>query len=100
MITLNNKQFAANNSEFTNSLFSKGGTCSGFYKVNKKSIVLYNMQREKIGVINKHGVLACATKTAWGWFYSHATIREVGEYGSYALSVKEPTALIREHCSI
>ena len=100
MITLNKKQFAANDSEFTESLFTSGGTCVGFYKINRKSITLYNMRREKIGVINRHGVLACATKTESGYWYNSATIAEIGEYSSYSESVTEPAALIRKHCGI
>ena len=84
MLILNGKKFAANEKEFTESLFQSGGTCVGFYRLNKVSVTLFNMQKERIGVINKHGVLCCATKQQDGrYWYSYATIKEIGEYESY-----------------
>jgi hypothetical protein len=81
MIILNGKQFAKNDDEFTNSLFKRGGTCVGFYKANKRSVTLYDMQRNKIGVINRYGVLASATKQNDGkYWYSYATPKVIGEY--------------------
>ena len=90
MIILNNKQFAESDSEFTNSLFTSGGTCVGYARKNKRSVTLLNMQKEKIGVINQHGVLCCATKLKSGqYWYSHADIKEVGRYESYMQQVNE-----------
>ena len=81
MITLNGKQFAKNDDEFTNSLFKRGGTCVGFYKAYKRSITLFDMQKNKIGVINRHGVLASATKQNDGnYWYSYANPSIIGEY--------------------
>ena len=40
MITLNGKKFAANDEQFTESLFDQTGTCVGFYKKNKKLLNL------------------------------------------------------------
>jgi len=57
MITLNNKKFAETEKEFTDSLFETGGTCSGYAKVNKRSIKLYDHNHEVVGGINKHLVL-------------------------------------------
>ena len=89
MLILNNKKFARNDKEFTSSLFESGGTCVGYYKPNKTSITIYNMQKEKIGVITKHKVLACATPFDGAWWYSYATIKEVGEYDSYSHSMED-----------
>ena len=36
MIEINNKKSAKSDREFTESLFNKGGTCDGYYKVRKK----------------------------------------------------------------
>ena len=98
MIELNGKKFAENENEFSASLFEAGGTCVGYYKVNAKSITIFDAQHVKIGVINSHGVLAKATLTEDGWFYSYGTIKEVGEYRLYSDSVNEPTNLIRTLC--
>ena len=97
MIILNGNKFAKNDSEFTDSLFTPGGTCVGYYKANRCSVYLLNMQKERVGVINKNGVLGSATKTKEGnWWYSYATIPEVGEYDSYMQSVTEPESILRE----
>lgn len=88
MIILNGSKFAETETEFLNSLFSSGGTCKGYAKRFKRRIVISNMQKEKIGVINRFGILCCATKTVDGWWYNSATIKEVGEY-DYAKQVEE-----------
>lgn len=83
MLILNGKKFAATEKEFTNSLFNSGGTCVGFYKLYKSSVVLMNHKKERIGVINRHGVLCHARKVNGGFWYSHMDIPEIGEYKSY-----------------
>jgi hypothetical protein len=84
MLILNGRKFARNDAEFTGSLFDPSGTCVGFYKPHKRQITLHNMQGEKIGCITSRGVLAAATKQSDGhYWYSYATIQEVGEFPSY-----------------
>jgi len=83
MITLNNKHFAENETEFTNSLFAPGGTCAGYAKRLKRHIKLYDHNKELIGVINKHGVLCRAIKTDNGYWYSYGDIKQVGRWRSY-----------------
>lgn len=51
MLTLNGRTFARNNAEFTASLFSPGGTCTGFYRRTPKGAYLYNMQRTLVGFL-------------------------------------------------
>ena len=82
MIIINGQKFALNNKEFTESLFKRGGTCIGYYKVNKKSITLMDMKKEKVGVIaNK--VLGLATKLDDGnWRYSYGNVPLLGDYDS------------------
>jgi hypothetical protein len=48
MLVFNGKEFAKNDKEFINSLFSYGGkgTCSGYYKKTKRGVYLYNMRKE------------------------------------------------------
>lgn len=96
MIILNNKKFAENENEFIDSLFEKGGSCVGYAKKNKSSITIQDHNKNKIGVINKHGCLLNASKLKCGkWWYNFATIKLIGDYKSYMQSVEEPTALIR-----
>ena len=95
MITLNGTQFAANHTEMVNSLFVAGSTPVGFYKANKKTVTLFNLQHQKIGVINQHGVLCEASKQNGKWWYTLATIPAIGEYASYMQSVNEPEAILK-----
>lgn len=96
MIILNSKKFAEKESEFTDSLFQSGGTCVGYAKRNKASITLLDHQKNKIGVINKHGVLCSATQLDNGkYWYSFATIPQIGEYESYIQSVNEPKSYLK-----
>lgn len=90
MITLNGKRFALNDAELTASLFDKAGTCVGYYKRSKGSVILMDMQKERIGVINSQGVMGCATKLENGrYWYSYGEIPLVGRYESYARQVDE-----------
>ena len=80
MLILNNKKLARNDKEFINSLFHTGGSCSGYYKVNKKSISILDMQKNKVGVII-NGVIGKATKLDNGkYWYSYGDIDILGEY--------------------
>ena len=84
MITLNNKKFAENENEFTESLFHSGGTCVGFAKRLKRQVQLFDIHNKQIAAINKHGVLCCASfpKSLKGkkW-WSFADIDIIGNYG-------------------
>ena len=96
MIILNGKKFAESESEFVDSLFDTGGTCAGYATRNKCSVTLKNIQGEKIGVINAHGVLCAATKLQNGkWWYSLADIPEIGRYESYMNQVNECEQALR-----
>lgn len=99
MIELNGKKFALNNKEFTDSLFHKsGGTCVGYYKVNKKTISLMDHNREKVGVITCHKVLARATKQDNGkYWYSYGDIDIIGKYDSYMKESEEIQALVYKY---
>lgn len=100
MLVLNGAKFAQTEDEFTNELFSKSkpySTCVGFYKPNKASITILDYHHNKIGVINAYGVLCAAKKTAHGWWYSHATIDQIGHYESFMQSVTEPKQALRDN---
>ena len=94
MITLNGKKFAETEKEFTESLFTNQ-TCSGYARRNMQSVTIMDMQKNKIGVINSHGVLCAATKLDNGrYWYSHADIPEIGRYESYMQQVTECRELV------
>ena len=81
MIVLNSVKFAENESEMIDSLFSSGGTCSGYAKRLKHQIKLFNIQKELIGTINQNGCLCKATLLDNGkYWYSFADIPLLGEY--------------------
>jgi len=88
MITLNGAMFAENQEEF-----SKNNKCTGFYRRLKRKIELFDKSHALIGVINRFGVLACATKIKNGYWYSYAAIAQIGEYESHSKEKKEVQAL-------
>lgn len=78
MITLNGKEFAECKKAITK-------TCVGYFKKYSRQIKIFNRYDKLIGVINKFGVLCCATKLDNGkYYYSFATINEIGEYQNYS----------------
>ena len=81
MILINGKAFAENEGEFTNSLFEpiNGQTCAGYSRRTLRTVKLFNVQNELIGVINRHGVLCNALKVRGRYWYSFADIDEIGE---------------------
>lgn len=95
MIELNGKRFARDEAEMVESLFHAGGTCSGTYTRAGGEVRLFNPQGELIGVINRHGVLCCATRLDDGriWF-NLATIRLIGAWDSYSRQVEECRAVL------
>jgi hypothetical protein len=80
VIVLNGKKFAETENEFLNSLFTLE-TCTGYAKKLKRQIKIFNIQNELIAIVNSWGVLCCVSKLDSGEYsYSHATIKEIGEY--------------------
>lgn len=57
MIMINNKKFAKNEKEFTDTLFQKDGTAFGYYKQYKNRIIFSDMQGKVFAALikNKHG---------------------------------------------
>lgn len=82
MIEINGKKFAETEQEFIDSLFHSPTTCVGYAKRNKRSIVFMTQNKIKVGVINRHGVLCCATIRDDGkYWYSFANIKLIGHVG-------------------
>ena len=86
MKILNGIKFAENDKEFTGSLFDPDGTCSGFCKVKKRSIIFMDQQQEIfafaghiLGTANKREELG-------GIWYSYGT---PAIFGGEKLSVSE-----------
>jgi hypothetical protein len=57
MITINGKQYAKNDKEFTDTLFNSTGTTHGYYKKRKNGVLLMDMQKQPFAfvVVNKYG---------------------------------------------
>ena len=81
MITLNNKKFAENENEFTDSLFHSGGTCVGYARILKRQVKLFDIKNNHVGTINKNGCLCHHSKLDNGksW-YCFADIKILGDY--------------------
>jgi hypothetical protein len=85
MITLNGKKFALNEKEMVNSLFQPGGTCVGFYKVNKRSVTIQDHNHNKVGMVTIHRVLVKATKHDGDrYWYSYGDIDIIGKFDTYS----------------
>lgn len=89
MIELNEATFANGKKEMAEQ-------DSGYYRRNQKSLTLFNREGRKIGVINRHGVLCCATLVAGRWWYSHAQIDEVGRWSSYTQEREDIQRALRD----
>ena len=97
MIVLNGKKFARDDKEFIDSLFKKSGTCTGFYRVNKRTVSLLNLQKEKIGVITFRGVLVKASLQDDGkYWYSYGDVLGIGRYESYTQETAEVQAVLNK----
>jgi hypothetical protein len=91
MIELNGKKFIANRDEL-----KANPDSVGFYRVNRRTVSIQDLDRKKVGVITSRRVLACATQHNDGrWWYSHATIELIGEYESYRKENKEILAVLK-----
>jgi hypothetical protein len=96
MITLNGKRFAENENEFLDSLFQAGTTCAGYARRLKRHIKLFDMQKNLVGVVTCHGVLAAATPVEGRpgrYWYNHADIDLIGRYERYSQCSEEIEAL-------
>jgi hypothetical protein len=88
--------FVLNGKTFTANVLENGAT--GFYKVYRKnSIRLFNPAGEYIAAINSAGILCNASHVLEDGriFYSHATVKEIGEWDSYLQNVDELHAALK-----
>jgi len=93
MKILNGIKFAENDKEFTGSLFDPGGTCYGFCRVKKRSIIFMTHQK-KIFAFAGH-ILGTASKREelGGIWYSYG-VPEI--FGGESLSVSESQKCLDE----
>jgi len=88
-ITINKKMLARNKKAF-----EKGG-CVGYFRVYKDFIALMDSNRNRVGVINKEGVIGAATRTKQGrYWYSYADVSLIGKFESYSEKVTQCKALV------
>lgn len=94
MITLYGKKYAANDAEFTSTLFDTGGTANGYYKVRKNGIYLFDMQGNERAFIRKDGLGPVSVtrnhngKRFYGFSTSTLDERWLGVPDSYSALVK------------
>jgi hypothetical protein len=79
MLIIKGHKFAETDTEFTDSLFTDK-TCSGYAKRLKRNIYLMNMQKQKTGFINTHGVIgSCREMENGKVWHSYANHEIIGE---------------------
>jgi len=96
MLTLNGKKFAKDENEMQDSLFRGGGTCVGYYRVNKRSITIMDHHKNKVGTICNN-VLGSARKFDGGYLHTYGTPGIIGEYPSYTEEVEEIRAITKKY---
>lgn len=81
---LNGRLFVRGKRAVSDTLFTPGGTASGYYEVRGQEVHLFKPTGELDGLITAVGVLAKATKLDDGrTWYSHADLDTVGHWGSF-----------------
>lgn len=55
MLIVAGKKYAKTDTEVVDSLFSRTGTCSGFYRVRGKGVLLLNLQRQPFAYAFRDG---------------------------------------------
>lgn len=80
MLHFNGKTFARNDDEFLSSLFTPGGTCTGYYKPIKSGFQLFDMQKNLRAFIStKERIVVSAHRTAEGrarYMFATSSIEE------------------------
>lgn len=83
MITLNGATFSAGRRNLTPMM-------QGFYRRYTRSLVLFDRTGERIGVINRHGVLCRATRMGDGrYWYSYGDVDGVGRFAGHRCEVEQ-----------
>lgn len=93
-ITINGVIFAPTKKAVTESLFHGPVTASGTYRVTSGGINLYNLQNERIGGINRHGVLYRSTKVNGRLWHQCANPDGIPEYARYSQRREEAEEIL------
>ena len=96
MITLNGVKFAKGKRGLIASLFNQGGTATGYYKRTKTGLILFSASGERIGGINRYGVLYGSHMIDGQWWHSHRLPDLIPEYNSYGQRCDEARAALIE----
>jgi hypothetical protein len=96
MITLNGVKFAKGKRGLIASLFNQGGTATGYYRRTKTGLILFSASGERIGGINKEGVLYGSSMINGQWWHSYRQPDLIPEYGSYSQRCDEARAALTE----
>jgi hypothetical protein len=85
-ISINGVLFAPTKKAATETLFHGPVTASGTYRVTKTGITLYNMRGERIGGINRYGVLYRSSRIPGDGRFWHQCANPDGipEYARYS----------------
>lgn len=90
MITLNGAIFGSGPKSLTNDM-------TGFYRRFPRSLVLFNREGLRIGVINRHGVLCRAKMMSDGkWWYSYGDVDGIGRWERYSEQVEQCLAALSD----
>ena len=95
-ITINGRKFVETAKEFAATLFQPDGTATGFFKVRKRDILLFDHQNEPMAVVNRELVLGAATRTRGGevW-YSYLPFNHILSNDSYLKQHEELKTLTK-----
>ena len=88
-IVLNGVKFAGSKAAVVDSLFEPGGTASGWYEVRGSGIQLFDAQGNRVGGINRNGVLYGSSRINGQLWHSHAQPRVIPEWASFGRKMEE-----------
>jgi len=94
-ITINGCDFYATKAAATESLFTGPKTAHGTFKADATGIRLYNMRGERIGGINRYGVLYRSTRIDGRFWHQCANPDGIPEYARYSRGREEARELLQ-----
>lgn len=95
-IEINGVKFAPSASAMVSSLFTAGGTASGYYKATKAGVILYNAQGERIGGVNRHGVIYGSSRVNGKLWHSYAMPKGIPEFQRYSQQGECAASILRQ----
>lgn len=105
MLSVGNTKFAASNQELTESLFNKGGTANGVYKIVNYGICFYTPQRELFAALIKNNgqnpfFVSASIKNGKKWFMQCLMSKDkirlgIGDFG-YMQEMNEAERIVND----